>query len=539
MGSLTQATDEMLYGLTNAGGVNDSGIIFQYNPTTGILTKKIDFTSDNGASPLGSLTQALDGMLYGTTIYGGINDTGILFQYNPTTGILTKKIDFTSDNGENPNGSIVQASDSMLYGMTQVGGTNNKGVIFQYNPTTGILTKKIDFIVSNGSYPMGSLAQASDSMLYGMTQSGGINDTGILFQYNPTTGILTKKIDFSGTDNGANPMGSLTQATDEMLYGLTSQGGNNNFGILFQYNLNLHPLSLPSVITYVPTSLTQTSTTLNANISSTGGASVTERGFDYGLTTSYGANIKDTGTFETGTYSKDILYLTCNTVYHYRAYVTNSVGTTYSDDQNFTTSDCPHSSGSGGYFSFKTTVVVPTVTPTTSITQIVLTKTLKLTTQRMMGDDVKELQNYLIIHKYLNGTADGVFGVLTSNAVKEFQKLNNLTPDGTVGPKTLKYLNDVNTVVAPTTVPSVIPVVVNQTITDRTLRLNMRGDDVRKIQRYLNTHGYVVSKTGLGSFGHETIYFQPQTEAAVKEFQTANNLTPDGVVGLKTRELMK
>lgn len=46
------------------------------------------------------------------------------------------------------------------------------------------------------------------------------------------------------------------------------------------------------------------------------------------------------------------------------------------------------------------------------------------------GDDVKTLQNCLGLK------ADGIFGTLTENAVKAFQKANNMVSDGIVGPKT-------------------------------------------------------------------------------------------------------
>jgi len=72
----------------------------------------------------------------------------------------------------------------------------------------------------------------------------------------------------------------------------------------------------------------------------------------------------------------------------------------------------------------------------------------------------------------------------------------------------------------------------------KTLKLNMEGDEVKKLQVYLNTHGYPIATTGAGSLGNETNRFGGLTKAAVVKFQLANGLTGDGVVGPKTIELM-
>jgi len=237
--SLMQASDGMLYGMTFQGGANASGVLFQYNPATNTYTKKLDFAgATNGQYPAGSLIQASDGMLYGMTQNGGANNLGVLFQYNPATNTYTKKLDFAgTTNGSNPEGSLIQASDGMLYGMTQGGGANSKGVLFQYNPATNTYTNKLDFAgASTGSTPHTSLMQASDGMLYGMTELGGANSMGVLFQYDPSTSIYTKELDFAGVTNGQYPTGAFMQASDGMLYGMTPVGGTNNFGVLFQYN---------------------------------------------------------------------------------------------------------------------------------------------------------------------------------------------------------------------------------------------------------------------------------------------------------------
>jgi uncharacterized repeat protein (TIGR03803 family) len=235
-GSLMQASDGMLYGLTSGGGsgINGLGVLFQYNPADNTYTDKINFAY--GTFPYGSLMQASDGMLYGMTRMGGVNNLGVLFQYNPANNTYTNKLDFDgTTNGSTPWGSLMQASDGMLYGMTCEGGANNLGVLFQYNPTANTYTKKVDFDgTTNGRYPYGSLIQASDGMLYGLTYAGGANGVGVLFQYNPATNTYTDKFDFDGTTNGGNPAGDLMQASDGMLYGFTSNG--DNWGVLFQYN---------------------------------------------------------------------------------------------------------------------------------------------------------------------------------------------------------------------------------------------------------------------------------------------------------------
>ena len=52
------------------------------------------------------------------------------------------------------------------------------------------------------------------------------------------------------------------------------------------------------------------------------------------------------------------------------------------------------------------------------------------------GDNVKSLQKSLISLGYLKGKADGVFGSKTEEAVKKFQKANDLTVDGLAGADT-------------------------------------------------------------------------------------------------------
>jgi hypothetical protein len=63
--------------------------------------------------------------------------------------------------------------------------------------------------------------------------------------------------------------------------------------------------------------------------------------------------------------------------------------------------------------------------------------TLKLNSR---GTEVKELQTKLNALGYNCGTADGIFGNKTLNAVKEFQKDNGLAVDGIVGKNTWKKL---------------------------------------------------------------------------------------------------
>jgi len=230
-----QASDGKLYGMTSNGGSSGYGVIFSFDPSSSIYTKLKDFDWANGANPYGSLMQASDGRLYGMTASGGNSGLGVIFSFDPTSSTYSKLKDFDNTNGASPRGSLVQASDGKLYGMTYSGGSSGYGVIFSFDPSASNYTKLKDFDYANGANPYGSLAQASDGKLYGMTNQGGSSDGGVIFSFDPSSFTYTKLKDFDNT-NGAYPYGSLVQASDGKLYGMTDQGGSSGYGVIFSFD---------------------------------------------------------------------------------------------------------------------------------------------------------------------------------------------------------------------------------------------------------------------------------------------------------------
>ncbi len=237
-GSLIVGADGKLYGMTSGGGSNNYGIIFSFDPATEIFGKIHDFDGPSGLGPQRSLMLASDGKFYGMTSGGGSNNYGVIFSYDINTSTYAKVHDFDNTNGRLPYGNLMQADDGKLYGLTQGGGSNQFGVIFSFDPTNNTFVKLYDFDNANGRAPYGDLIQAGNDKLYGMTKGGGAASAGVIFSYDIITDTYSKVLDFNGSNNGRGPEGSLTLATDGKLYGLTSAGGNNEDGVLFSYDIN-------------------------------------------------------------------------------------------------------------------------------------------------------------------------------------------------------------------------------------------------------------------------------------------------------------
>jgi uncharacterized repeat protein (TIGR03803 family) len=247
-GNLTLGTNGKIYGMTNQGGAKSTGVIFSLETDGTAFTKLLDFnTSTTGSDPIGSLLQASDGMLYGTTINGGVNNSGVLFKINADGTNYTTILNFSkTETGFFSQNDLIEGTDGFLYILTNRGGANNTGVIFKVMKDGSNYTKLMDIeaILTSSNYsslgpywPSGSLMQASNGKLYGVNPIKGDNGKGSIFRIETDGENYTELIQFDGT-NGSGPIGSLFEANDGMLYGLAEQGGANDLGVIYKLNLD-------------------------------------------------------------------------------------------------------------------------------------------------------------------------------------------------------------------------------------------------------------------------------------------------------------
>lgn len=122
----------------------------------------------------------------------------------------------------------------VLYGVTHSGGKNEKGVLFSFNPAAGAYTRLVDFEKATGAFPAGALAQANDGKLYGVTTYGGYLSKGTIFSFNPETHVYASVFNFVSTEG--SPACGLIKATDGKLYGLKYQEVANGVIIIFSFD---------------------------------------------------------------------------------------------------------------------------------------------------------------------------------------------------------------------------------------------------------------------------------------------------------------
>ncbi len=177
-------------------------------------------------------------ILYGETRNGGTYGDGTLFKYEPATNKDTVLVNFGGADGNLPERYLLKLNNQ-LYGVTYAGGNFNDGIIFSYNLLTGIQTTVSTFNNTNGKAPGGGLIMASNGLLYGAASHGGDSNSGVIFSYNPITGKDSTLFDFSYAD-GSEMYGNLLQINDSMLYGVTAFGGlyGNGYGVIFSFNIN-------------------------------------------------------------------------------------------------------------------------------------------------------------------------------------------------------------------------------------------------------------------------------------------------------------
>lgn len=279
-GGMTVSKNGKMYGVSETGGVNNRGTIFEFDPRTNIVKAIYSFSNTTGANPRPPLVETSPGVLWGTTGNGGANSRGVIYKFNVNTGQYTVVRNSPSTGDSYASGiaqkgsklyfiardasqlhevdtatnaflvkytfpanylsaayyNFVIASDGNLYGLVP-NGSNGYGELFQYNFTTN--THSIKFAPTNNSFGNGLstyLTLASNNKFYWVGNDGGANNQGTIVEYDPATNLASKKFDFNSSQNVRGLSCVFTQASDGYLYAASSNGGVNNNGGIFRFS---------------------------------------------------------------------------------------------------------------------------------------------------------------------------------------------------------------------------------------------------------------------------------------------------------------
>jgi len=230
---LIQDTEGNLYGTTYQGGTHNYGTVFKLTPA-GTETVLYSFCSRSGCRdgyyPYDSLVMDNEGNLYGTTSDGGANGAGgTVFKLTPA-GTETVLYSFGSHgDGSRPYAGLIMDTEGNLYGTTIFGGADDSGTVFEL---TAAGAETVLYSFTDGFDPTGLVIDKNGN-LYGATSYGGTGSYGVVFELSPpgkggSTWTFTSLHAFpSSTGDGLEPFGTLIMDELGNLYGTTYYGGVN------------------------------------------------------------------------------------------------------------------------------------------------------------------------------------------------------------------------------------------------------------------------------------------------------------------------
>ncbi len=271
---------------------------------------------------------------------------------------------YVADTGNNNIRKITPNGDATtLAGSGTAGNTDGNGTSASFNFPYGVAVDGSgNLYVSDGSNrkirkiaPNGDVTTIAGTGSIGSTDANG---TAASF-YVPYGVALDGSENLYVTDQSNNKIRKISLPFATLTGNSTGQAGdhpvvleaNDGNGGTAQQSFTISVNTKPTVSSSAATSITGTRATLNGNVSSDGGAAITERGFVYALSsddsTPTVAEVNGTTVLKvvvsgtTGAFNKAITELTVNGTYSFAAYAINSVGTTESSVATFTAVNTP------------------------------------------------------------------------------------------------------------------------------------------------------------------------------------------------------
>jgi uncharacterized repeat protein (TIGR03803 family) len=242
-----------LYGTTWQGGAIGDGCVFEVSPhSDGSWSESVIYSfagSPDGNGPQAGLVFDAAGNLYGTTIAGGANGSGAVFQLTPTTGVGWSESvihSFAGSDGGTPYAPLVVDAAGNLYGTATYGGSHQNGVVFELSPASG--GSWTDTVLYNftgkqdGGDPQAGLLLDSAGNLYGTNNAFHADGVyGAVFKLAPNsdgTWTETSLHTFSHAGDGSNPRSGLVWDAAGNLYGTTYVGGAKGAGTVYKLSPN-------------------------------------------------------------------------------------------------------------------------------------------------------------------------------------------------------------------------------------------------------------------------------------------------------------
>jgi uncharacterized repeat protein (TIGR03803 family) len=196
-GGVVMSPKGKLYGDTLAGGRYGVGAVFELDPSGGAYREKViySFSGTDGLEPISGLTMDRSGIIYGSTCSGNPHGWGNIFSLTENSdGVWNEKNlhDMNSNDGICPVGPVVFDDAGNLYAAAERGAINAMGSVFMLTPTqsgywTETVLHRFDFKFPNGvdgEQPYAGVI-LNRGKVFGTTTSGGVNDSGVVFEITP------------------------------------------------------------------------------------------------------------------------------------------------------------------------------------------------------------------------------------------------------------------------------------------------------------------------------------------------------------------
>lgn len=184
-----------LYGTTYNSGPNNLGTVFELTPgIDGDWTESTLFSPYSSLGIAITLTLDASGNVYCTTYpASGSENLGAVFELTSNSDgswlDTTLHTFIKSKGGQYPKGALAVSTNGILYGTTQFGGANNFGIIYTLKPGsngTWVFNDLYSFAggTTDGQGPLEGVTLVSGS-LYGTTINGGEYSNGAIFKLTP------------------------------------------------------------------------------------------------------------------------------------------------------------------------------------------------------------------------------------------------------------------------------------------------------------------------------------------------------------------